>query len=700
MAAPQDPGMEIATKAATSLITDALKGAVGGLKRFDKWVGNKAIERDILGEAARAYAHRLEDRYNVMKVLGMSKPMPLRNIYVRVNILEKITEKRHASIEDLEKDFQRDSRRFGRVLIVRDGMQVVRTHRRLMVLGKPGAGKTTFLKHLLFQALDEKVPGNPLPLFISLKEWSDQGIELLNFIAGEFDRCGLPKALPWAKRLLERGQCLILLDGLDEVTANPEEALRRLIAFTDKYDANRIIISCRIAAYNYVFEHFTDVEMADFNDEQIEAFIKNFFGDEGQTGKQCWEKLQAHPPTKELASVPLLLTLLCIAFDEAYDFPANRADLYRQAIDTLLSKWDAKRRIKRQEVYQNLNLRRKENLLSQVAFRNFSESRYFIPQRVLERQIADYIENLPEVEDATLMPQSAAVLKAIEAQHGLLIRRAKTVYSFSHLTVQEYFTARFIVDHQHEGTLEMLVNDYVSDDTWREVILLTVGMLLDAERLARLIREWLKNFALQTKLVPWLKEVDALIKPDAPFPQPFCRCLGALYTLAHNLACAFAKDPNRALDLGLDLGLDRAREFAIEFEFGADYSQDLNLDPDLSLALARVGALDRARVKGGEFDLDRARILARDLVLALARELNLGLDLNLDRVRARALNLDRVLNLAHAYALEHETEINRALARYFYTCSLLLTCIGNSSYLPKQTRELLMNSLLLEPWSA
>ena len=77
-----DPTLETA-----SLITEVFKGAVRGIKRFDKWAGDKAVERDLLGIAARTYAARLEERYNTMRVLGMSKPVPLRSIYVRVKVL-------------------------------------------------------------------------------------------------------------------------------------------------------------------------------------------------------------------------------------------------------------------------------------------------------------------------------------------------------------------------------------------------------------------------------------------------------------------------------------------------------------------------------------------------------------------------------------------------------------------------------------
>jgi predicted NACHT family NTPase len=65
---------------------------------------------------------------------------------------------------------------------------------------------------------------------------------------------------------------------------------------------------------------------------------------------------------------------------------------------------------------------------------------------VVEQHIIDYIRNLPgaQEDEEALQLDSEAVLKSIEAQHGLLVERARGIYSFSHLTFQEYFTAKQI----------------------------------------------------------------------------------------------------------------------------------------------------------------------------------------------------------------------------------------------------------------
>ena len=84
----------------------------------------------------------------------------------------------------------------------------------------------------------------------------------------------------------------------------------------------------------------------------------------------------------------------------------------------------------------------KRAYLAHLAYNSFINDEYFIPQRVLEANIREYLVDIPETEESSLDIDSTKVLKAIEENHGLLIERARQVYSFSHLTIQEYFTAK------------------------------------------------------------------------------------------------------------------------------------------------------------------------------------------------------------------------------------------------------------------
>ncbi|KAM3096256.1 type II toxin-antitoxin system HicA family toxin [Phormidesmis sp. 146-35] len=236
-----------------------------------------------------------------------------------------------------------------------------------------------------------------------------------------------------------------------------------------KHKQNRFIASCRTAAYHSRFRQFKDVEMADFDDVQIQQFITNWFQSEQDKqfgiAEKCWERLQEpeYSATKELAQTPLLLTLLCLVFDDSQAFPKNRAVLYGDVLDVLLKKWAAEKRIQRDPIYKDLSVALEEMMLGEIAYAGFVRNRLFFSRREVVQQICTFLEsnlNAPKHLDGK------EVLKAIQIQQGILVERAADVLSFSHLTIQEYLVAQHIADH---NLIEELVAGNIAERRWRDV---------------------------------------------------------------------------------------------------------------------------------------------------------------------------------------------------------------------------------------
>jgi len=594
-------------------------------------------ELEALVERARQTGKAdIEKQCGWMRVLDMRQPIGLGAIYTDVNILEKIAGKTRRDLDDLMQGCTPET--FDRFLLgnVRetrvDGLDAVQNKKQLMILGRPGAGKTTFMKRLATLCnRAEFLPGQ-VPVFVTLKEFAETFNQpgLLNFIASAF----VPDiSVEAVDQMLVQGRGLVLLDGLDEVLEeHHDRVLREIRAFAQHYAESHIVITCRIAAREYVFQQFTDVEMADFSDEQIQDFADKWFkhkepdqidaGGRSTIGQLFWQALKTREPIKELAANPLLLTLLCLEFEESSDFPQSRAELYERGLNILLSKWDGQRRIKRDEVYKRLSIKRKESLLGQLAIQTFERGEYFFRERVAEQQIGQYIQNLPDasLDPDALLVDSRAVLKSIEAQHGLLSERATGIYSFSHLTFHEYFAAKNIVDSTNPAAaLGQLVN-HMNEKRWREVFLLVAERMESADSLLTMMKQQIDQMlAGETKLqefLDWVRQKSNSV--NVPYKPSAVR---AFYL-------SFARDLARALALSFDhdLALSFDRDLALSFD--RDLARALVLDRDLALALARALNRDFAR------DLVLARILNRNLARALNRDL------------ARALNRDLASNVS------------------------------------------------------
>ncbi|MEW6738246.1 MAG: NACHT domain-containing protein, partial [Acidobacteriota bacterium] len=351
------------------VVTRLFKECFRTFANAGEWVKESTIQQDFLGKAGKVYTDTLERRYGTIRIMGMSEPVPLRNIYTSMNILEKITAQQRISYDDLEQYFDRDNRVRKIKYETKEAVQVVNARSKLVVLGKPGSGKTTFLKYITLQMTNGMLKTERIPVFLSSKDWADsnRNLNLLNYIVGQFNVCHFPETKPFVEHLLKEGKCLILIDGLDEVgTGKESEIVKEVRKFSDSYSDNHFILSSRIAAYNYCFEKFTDVEMANLDDSQIERFISNWFNSNTTKAWLCWKELRANPPIKELASLPLLLTMLCLAFDQTMCFPKNRSELYKDSVDALLRTWDASKNVLREQSYKNLSRNRKESLFSHI----------------------------------------------------------------------------------------------------------------------------------------------------------------------------------------------------------------------------------------------------------------------------------------------------------------------------------------------
>ena len=571
--------------------------------------------KQLIFNAFGKYIQNYSDRHGILKVLGMPEPVKLEDIYTSVQFLGQrgLWQFDPSRLEEAYRQAQR--RRFqSEQCEKQDGFKVANDNPYLMVLGQPGAGKSTFLRRVGLEALKGK-HGNYqhgcVPVFLELKRFTTGEVDLVKAITDEFAVCGFPDPQPTTRKLLDQGKLLILLDGLDEVpTQQLDPAITQIQNFADKYKQNRFIASCRTAAYQSGFRKFVDVVMADFDDDQIQQFIANWFCAEKdkalETAQRCWNLLQehAHAATKELAQTPLLLTLLCLVFDDTQNFPEKRAELYKQALDVLLTKWAAEKRIQRDPIYKDLTITLETIMLGEIAYGGFEADRLFFSQREVVEQIRTFLAsnlNAPKHLDGEV------ILQAIQVQQGILVERAKDVFSFSHLTLQEYLTAQHIADH---NWIAPLVCNHLTDQRWREVFQLVAGVMRPStDALLLQIEHQAQNLINTPKLQALIRWANQSTQNSEGSLNPAAKRAVAL-TLARGL------DPSLALD------------FDIIF---------VRLYSLIQTLAFTISPLDLNHILGF------ARYLSRDLSHALACALMLISDFEKIKIFFESINFSRLI---------------------------------------------------------
>jgi hypothetical protein len=469
------------------------------------WVeklGNKAWEKKAVHAAMKTYADMYRERHGAVKVLGMSRPVPLHQIYTAVRVVPRDYLGAFTDLDAMHKAFKESGRRQPafRSEKVRDAIEVANDEPCLNVLGAPGAGKSTFVRRLGLEALlaktaadqvDEKAAGlrskythSRLPVYVELRLFRTKPVDLVALITEEFATCQFPESRSFIEAALKGNRLLVLLDGLDDF---PNDKLNEVIdhvrQFVDKYgtggkDGNRFVTSCRTAHYKNAFPRFVDVVLADFSDEQIAQFATNWFSRHPDEGNEAAEKFvttlkqRASVGALELARTPLLLTFLCITYDHGQELPPTRATLYRRALDLLLREWAAERRVHDDQVYRELNAELELDMLAELAEPLFREDRFFFSRQ----RVTDHIRVFLGRElKAPRSLDAEKILEAIEIQQGLIVRRAQDTYSFSHLTIQEYLTAKKLWD-AGEAEWGQVVNRHAFEARWNVVFVLMAGM--------------------------------------------------------------------------------------------------------------------------------------------------------------------------------------------------------------------------------
>ena len=438
--------------------------------------------KDAIAQASANYHQNYLDRHCNIKVLPglMKEGMALDSIYTAVKFLKDSDLRYFSTLDDLEELYRAAGNRRFRVGKNKrqDGLTAANNEQYLMVLGGPGVGKSTFLRKLGLESLENRLDHDLVPVFIELKSFKSKEISLQQAIAKELEVSGFPYAESLVKSMLLDGKMLVLFEGLDEVPSTRMDiVIEQIKDFCDQYQQNRFVISCRVAAYKGGFNRFIDVTMAEFDDEQIEQFVRQWFSSEldkeSGTAERFWDLINRPKnfSSKELAQTPLLLTFLCLVYDRSQELPPVRSDLYGDALNILLKDWAAEKRLKQDPIYEGFHAGLEKVLLSEIAYNSFKADQLFFSEQNITKRITEFLADTLE---APKHLDGMAVLDAIKVQQGILIERAKNAYSFSHLTLQEYLVARYV---SSQLLVEEMVREYLTDKRWREVFLLVSGLL-------------------------------------------------------------------------------------------------------------------------------------------------------------------------------------------------------------------------------
>jgi predicted NACHT family NTPase len=345
-------------------------------------------------------------------------------------------------------------------------------------------------------------------------------------------------------------------------------------------------------------------------------------------------------------------------------------------LELLLEQWDKSREIERDEIYRDLSVERKLELLSYLAVKKFEQEQYVLfEQAEIEGYIVEFL--------GIGQQDSRVVLRAIKSQHGLLIERAQKVWSFSHLTFQEYFVARRIIGKSH---FEQLLENLTKKE-WREIFLLTASMTQKADRFMLSMKAKLDGLLYNNQkfqqFLDWINKKSSVIV--IPYNSESIR---AFY---FSRCCKF----DSMLACRLDSQLSSDLDFDHIFD---DYY--IKLEPDIELTA--VFALGYIRIQNYKLNLKPE--VQKELHKLKSRVLNMYHEQFREFKKYWQLNTTPLVGqLAKVIFGEYITEVKwffddkekYVLQEYYYANKLLLDCINDSSSISITVKRDIKISILL-----
>ncbi|MEM9537929.1 MAG: NACHT domain-containing protein [Cyanobacteria bacterium P01_E01_bin.42] len=483
--------------------------------------------------------------------------IPFRSLSL-LTLHSKLKKARNKKLKDSYFERKRDER-----FKAKKGFDVIKNYEKIIdarngelsglaILGEPGMGKSTFLQRIGLEYLEglevqkTQFGDVKVPVFIELKTYNAKE-NLQNYdpkqensinciertIQERIEKCNISPAEQVSNHYLNKGNFLILLDGLDEVSSGKRENLiSHINGFIEQYPSNKFILSCRTEAYdrNLNFKAFKILGLGKKNiEELIYKWFENWSNLTENKAKlvnatKLIEKLRddEYISCKDLAQTPLLLTLICAAYDKTLDLHKQKSQIYKKALEFLLYEWSSIKGIN-QTKKLIINYELQEKVLSEIAFHGFKDDRICFSDFHLVSKIKVLLEksiSRTSLSDDSFGKKSEIILNQMIVDQGIFRKESEGFYYFSHLTMQEYLAALYIDRQAKDNEIEKLIEDRISDRAWREVFLIASGVAHNETKanqfLMMLERKTLSLVEKNSEIVLLLQWTESIISQEKP----------------------------------------------------------------------------------------------------------------------------------------------------------------------------------------
>lgn len=478
-----------------------------------------------------------------------------------------------------------------------------------LVLGGPGAGKTTLSKYVVNQLLDNPDIFNinfTCPIVIQFRDINSRiyntyeiekslylilmetfGIKLeynSSILDYNKEQQGLISNFYYSviKRVItdfiDEGKFLIILDGFDEISDNSlKEAVKKEIAYlTTALVNSRILLTSRTGDIYLSTEKMSTRQICPLNKSQIIDFIHKYIENK-QEAENLINKI-LNSPFYDMAMRPINLAHLCAIYERYKNIPDKPKSIYKKIVNLLLEEWDLQRGIVRETIYAGFSNDRKIEFLSRLSYElTVRYNAVSFSEKELLTIYSEISENFQLAHNEGLN-----VIKEIESHNGLFLQIGYDKYEFSHKSIQEFLCADFIV----KSSL-IVMNRYDVLKMPNEFAVATGLATLPGHFLSDLLMNKLNFHAEELRFIyPFLERLR-VEKPDYEVSELLGIAFIYLHTVIVNLAKESTDFKTSEKD-GIQILEDRQENLSEFHNLYESFISNLFQHPNISNSIARL----------------------------------------------------------------------------------------------------------------
>jgi hypothetical protein len=414
--------------------------------------------------------------------------------------------------------------------------------RHFVILGQPGAGKTTSMKRLCQLLLyDEEFQRErfAFPILIKFRDLNNVEIEsdssLLvdelfrilglrvelseEFMLDRSERKSVREKI--AITFLEELKVLLILDGFDELVKDKSRdlAISEIGTLATQLEQCTMVITSRSGDFRFRPNNTDEYEICPLNKEQVSTFVSKWLNDKKEASHFLAKIYKS--PFADAAIRPLTLAHLCAIYERIKDIPQKPKTVYKKIVNLLLEEWDQERSVKRESKYANFEVDRKYEFLCQLAY-VLTEG---LRATVFSTRDLLFVYKQIHAEYGLKAGEARQVVSEIESHNGLFLQSGYEQFEFAHKSLQEFLTAEYVVKlpsiPQDPETLEVLPNE------------LAIAVAISSNAaiyFIELILIRLKEYRLSADFVRTLMSRLLIEKPDFKTTELLELALLGLYT--------------------------------------------------------------------------------------------------------------------------------------------------------------------------